>query len=174
MTETVLAAVNICADYDLINFIEQFSLNIELFAFKLKKLKEISLFNNESNLEYKIIVDSVIVQFRAMLLENKNSNYTFQAYFNHLNREDITNNINEYLDEGFNVYDQEQKESGVEDYRSVRKAIKFISDKLICHLDKITGTEIGSASYIMTELRNPIGNRNISKILSDILDICKS
>lgn len=164
----------IVKDIELARFISQFSLNMDLLSYKLSKLKSIDPKNKEYHFEYLLLADSVIVQFRAMLLENKTSNYTFQAYFKNIKREDIAVKIDQYLDQGFNAYDQEQKDAGEVNYRSIRKAMKFISDKFICHFDNVTDMDIGNANYIMAETANPYSDRYINKMLSDIIDICKS
>lgn len=114
-----------------------------------------------SKRHYLTLFDSVIVQLRALFLEKGKDNYTFQNFFIASGRPEIANKIDEYLDDPFDAQNS----------RSIRIALKFISDKFICHLDKIDRNDIGNANYIMSTLSNPHSGTSLKQILKSLIEI---
>ena len=157
-------------DFEFSIFIKEYSFNMDLLSYRLQKFEKTS---QDNRFEYLTIFDSIIVQLRAIMLENRQSNYTIQTYYRYHGQEAIALAIDKYLDEPFDAADSQAKEEGNESYRSLRKALKLLSDKFICHYDKITLLDKGSADYISSMLSNPKGKRYLRNILFDILKICK-
>lgn len=117
--------------------------------------------DKEQQFEYLTIFDSVITQLRAMLLEKGKKNYTFQNYFNEVGKPEVAQKIDEYLDSPFDPQNS----------RSIRTALKFISDKFICHFDEIEPIDLGTANYIMSALSNPYSDTNLKEILRELTKI---
>ena len=142
-------------------FLERFSFNIDLLNYKLSRIEEIDVRDKDQQFEYLTIFDSTITQIRAMLLERGKRNYTFQNYFNEIGKPDIAQKLDEYLDNPFDAQNS----------RSIRTALKFISDKFICHLDEIDSIDLGNANYIMSVLSNPYVDTNLKEILTKLTAI---
>lgn len=145
-------------------FLEQFSFRIELLNYKLQRLKEVNAMDKTQQLEYLTVFDSIIAQLRAMFLEKRNSNFTFQRYFREINRQDIVDKIDDYLDRPF-----DPQNSG-----SIRERLKFLADKFICHHDAVSQMDIGNANYIGATLANPYATNNLNSILQNLKDIMES
>lgn len=145
-------------------FLEQFSFSIDLLNYKLNRLEEINSMDKTQQFAYLTIFDSIIAQLRAMFLENRNQNFTFQRYFNEKNLPDIVENINDYLDQPFDAH-----ESG-----SIRERLKFLADKFICHYDAVSRNDISNANYISATLANPVAPNNLKSILWNLKSIMES
>lgn len=141
--------------------IEQIAFNIDLLNYKLSRLEQIDVHLKENQFEYLTVFDSAVVQVRAMLLEKGKKNYTFQNYFKEIGKPDIAQEIDAYLDTPFDGHDD----------ISIRTALKFLSDKFICHLDEITATDLGNINYIMATLSNTYSEYSLKDILGRIRNI---
>ena len=142
-------------------FSTQFAFNIDLLNCKLSHLERLNSMEKQQQFEYLTIFDSVVTQIRAMLLERGKKNYTFQNYFKEIGKPEIAERIDNLLDEPFDPQNS----------RSIRTALKFISDKFICHLDEIDSLDLGHANYIMSVLSNPHSSNSLNKILKSLIDI---
>lgn len=151
-------------DQNFSTFLNQFAFNIDLLNYKLQRLKGVNAMDKTQQFEYLTVFDSIIAQLRAMFLENRNSNFTFQRYFREINRQDIVEKINNYLDSPFDIHN-----SG-----SIRERLKFLADKFICHYDTVSQIDIGTANYICATLANPHATNNLNSILQNLKDIIES
>lgn len=142
-------------------FSERFSFNVNLLNYKLSWLERLNPMDKEQQFEYLTIFDSIVTQIRAMLLEKGKKNYTFQNYFNEIGKPEIAQKIDDYLDSPFDAQNS----------RSIRVALKFISDKFICHFDEIDPIDLGTANYIMSTLSNPHSDTNLKEILRALTEI---
>lgn len=147
------------------SFLQQFSYAIKMLNYRIKRLTDIDVFDKKNNMEYQMVLDSTIVLFRALFLENRNSNYTIQNYFRKTDREQIANKIDEFLDKPYADYTPKY---------SLRNALKFITDKFVCHQDNVTPIDIGLCNAWISNLNNPYHPRNINSIMREISDILNS
>lgn len=147
--------------FTLIFATERLSFNIELLNYKLSWFDRLNAMDKKQQFEYLTVFDSIITHLRAMLLEKKKKNYTLQNYFIKSGKPEIAQNIDDYLDKPF---DPQQS-------RSIRDALKFISDKFVCHFDEIAPIDLGNANYIMSALSNPHSTINLKKIVEDLIAI---
>lgn len=73
----------------------------------------------------------------------------FQNYYRKTGRSDVADKIDAFLDPEFMDV-------------SIRKVLKFIADKFVCHVDKVDNTDIGLCNVWMSDLRNPYFKNNLS------------
>ena len=105
--------------------------------------------------EYLLVFDSAIVLFRAMFLESGKKNYTFQNNYRLNGRQDVADAIDAYLDSGFDDW------SGL----TIRKVLKTIADKYVCHIDSVDHTELAFANALMSRLSNDVEPNNFQNIV---------
>lgn len=117
--------------------------------------------------------DAAIVQIRAMLLERRTQNFTFQSFLKSINRPDLVEKIEVFFDEPFDLLGYEAKEVGGE-YHSVRDVMKFITDKFICHNDVTDIMDQSFQDIYVRALTNPHNDRFLPKLFKDILEILES
>lgn len=148
-------------------FAEQFVFNIEQLNYRLRRLASINCADASMQAEYLMVFDSAIVLFRSLFLENGKNNYSFQNYYRLNGRQDVADAIDAYLDSDFDDW------SGF----TIRKAIKTIADKYVCHIDSVGFTELAQANALMARLSNEIEPnnfqsivKNLNTIIMDIID----
>lgn len=145
-------------------FIDQFSHNIDMLNYRISRMWEIDTFKSENQQEYLMTFDATLVIFRAMFLEKREDNYTFQNYYRKTGRNEIADKIDAFLETPFmecmNV--------------SIRQVLKFIADKFVCHLDNVDNTDIGQCNAWMSELRNPYFKNNFRHIMDELNAIIES
>lgn len=56
---------------------------------------------------------------------------------------------------------------------SIRNMLKFIADKLICHVDAISYAELAMANFYMSHLSNPYCKNNLHSIMQELNDLMK-
>ena len=156
-------------------FIDHFQFSIELLALRLDKFKMISTKDlRENKTELFTYFDIIIVQLRAMFIENERykTNYTFQNYLSLIGQEDKIEKITQYLNKPFIDENYTDKSGGV---ISIKTAIKILSDQYICHYDDTTYEEKSLVHLISTQLANIRNNSvyNIERIITNILDLTK-
>ncbi|QHG91413.1 hypothetical protein CVO_06000 [Sulfurimonas sp. CVO] len=164
---------------------ESLAFNLELLSYRLEKLKTINTMKKINQFEFLTYFDSALVQVRSMLLENGNKNFTLQNYYKKNNSESISMAIDEYLNQPFDCQDEEIKQSNLKQqfdsqnneenikFKSLRDNLKFVVDKFICHHDKTSILEIGSANYMMATFANKHHKRYLVNIIEDIINITK-
>lgn len=145
-------------------FTEQFAWNIEMLNYRLNRIWMIDTSIKENQQEYLMAFDATIILFRCLFLENRQDNYTFQNYYRLTGREEIAKAIDDYLDTPFQPFADV----------SIRKTLKFIADKFVCHTDKVKNVDIGMANAIMSNLRNPYFENNFKTIVSNLNRIIES
>lgn len=138
----------------------QFQFNVEQLNYRINKAWHIDTTRKENHSEYLMVFDSALCLFRAMFLEKENKNYTYQNYFRSMGRQDIADKIDNYLDN--NAYS-----NGV----SIRNALKFLSDKFVCHVDNVSEINIATANYYMATLHNPYAKFNMKEIMNELYAI---
>jgi hypothetical protein len=152
-------------------FIKYYNFNIELLLFRLRKLESLLPPHKDNNvkMEFYTYFDMIIVQARALLIENINNvnNYTYQNYLKLINKDKNIALIDEILNSPF-INDKYLKcESN---NLSIKNAIKILSDKIICHYDEMNDDRSSLSDFISCQL-SQINNdsvNNIKKILFSI------
>lgn len=171
MSEIITLSDDGLSMLNILEYSENVKANMLLLVHRLNKIQEFDPTDKSTFYDFLTYFDAILVQFRALLLENGNKQYTLQNYFIKQGKEEKAIQLNNYLDEPFSEYDKDIKDSGDKNYRTIRKVIKYLTDKYICHYDKIATDCVGSDTYLNSELTNPNGKRNINKIFKDILAI---
>jgi len=142
-------------------FNEQFEFNMQMYEYRLKRVLSLDTTIKGNQMEYLMAFDAFMTLFRALFLENFKNCYTVQNYFRTLGREDVSNRIDAFLDGPFNSYSQE----------TIRRVLKFIADKFVCHLDPITFEDLALANTYMAALKNPYVKVNLQYICSELNNI---
>ncbi len=141
-------------------YLDQFSMHYKLLLRRYKRFQEV---NDIHNLDIDVItyLDIVIVQLRAICIENDklSKNYTVQNLLRHVNREDLATKIDDMLAESFFSHRA--------DY-DIRRALKTLADKYICHYDSIDIYEKTVSQMIENNLRSPFETRNLDYIMNVI------
>jgi hypothetical protein len=139
-------------------FADQFAFNIQMYEYRLKRVLSIDTTIRENQMEYLMAFDAFIALFRGLFLESFPNCYTVQNYFTALGRKDIADKIDAFLDGPFNDYSSE----------TIRRALKFLADKFVCHLDPITSDDLGLANAYMSTLKNPFVEVNLQYITNEL------
>lgn len=142
-------------------FGDQFAFNMQMYEYRLKRVLSIDTSIKENQMEYLMAFDAFIVLFRALFLESFKNCYTVQNYFTALGREDIARKIDAFLDGPFNEHSEE----------TIRRALKFLADKFVCHIDPISLEDLGLANAYMSALKNPFVKVNLQFISSELNNI---
>ena len=137
---------------------EQFAFNMQMYEYRLKRVLSIDTTKKENQMEYLMAFDALIALFRSLFLESFKGCYTAQNYFTALGREDIACRIDAFLNGPFNEYSD----------LTIRKVLKFLADKFVCHLDPITPGDLGLANSWMAALKNPYVKVNLQYICSEL------
>lgn len=145
-------------------FINQFSRNIDMLNYRSSRMWEIDTFNIENQQEYLMTFDATLAIFRAMFLEKREDNYTFQNYYRKTGRPEVAEKIDAFLDTPF----MECMDA------SIRKVLKFIADKFVCHVDKVDNTDIGLCNAWMNDLCNPYFSNNFRHVMDELNAIIES
>ena len=145
-------------------FIRQFSFYIDMLNYRANRIWEIDTFQKENQQEYLMAFDATLAIFRALFLESRRDNYTFQNFFRKTGHDDIADKIDEYLDSEF----MECMNA------SIRTVLKFIADKFVCHVDKVDNTDVGLCNAWMSNLRNPYFPNNFKHIMEKLNTIIDS
>lgn len=142
-------------------FNERLAFNLDLLNYKLSCFYNIDSSDAKRQFEYLTAFDSVITHLRAMFMEKGSKNYTLQNYFIRNGKQDIAQKIDQYLDGPFDAHEPQ----------SIRTALRFISDKFVCHFDRATSIELGKANCIMSILSSPHSFINLKKIVENLTKI---
>lgn len=140
-------------------FSEQFAFNMQMYEYRLKRVLSIDTSLKQNQMEYLMAFDAFLALFRGLFLENNKKNcYTVQNYYKAVGRDDIAAKVDAFLDSPFNEYSDE----------TIRRALKFLADKFVCHIDPITLEDLGLANAYMSALKNPFVNVNLQYICSEL------
>lgn len=143
-------------------FLNQFRFNLDQLEYRLKRALSIDTFDKQNQSEYLMCFDSALALFRAVFLEKLDKNYTYQSYLKAIGRDDLADKLDGYLDSEFDVTGQ-----------SIRKVLKFLADKFVCHVDSLEAGDIGLANYYMSCLNNPAHDNNLRCIVDRIKQITR-
>ena len=150
-------AHNVIEDFEESLFIEQFFFNNKQLEYRINRAWNIDKTKNENQFEYLMAFDSALCLFRAMFLERSSKNYTYQNYFTKIEKQDVAIAIDNYLNSPFDC-------TGT----SIRNVLKYIADKYVCHVDSITGINLGMANAWMSSLSNPFFENNLINIVAEL------
>ena len=142
-------------------FAEQIVFNLEQLNYRYKRLSQIDTTNKENQNEYLMLFDSFLALFRALFLEKETKQYTIQNYYREIGEENIANEIDSFLDR--KIFSWSDK--------SIRKVLKFIADKFVCHIDPIDRDDLAYANFCMSHLGNPYFDNNLNDIMHTIFEI---
>lgn len=149
-------------DYDeikeLLNYAERFDMHYKLLLRRYERFKQV---NDPMNMDIDVItyLDMIVVQIRAMCIEspNRTKNYTIQNLARKFEENEIADRLDAMLDQDMFSY-----MPGV----SIRKALKLLADKFICHYDEIpTLEDLEWAERIEKRLRSPYEEHNLDEIM---------
>ncbi len=141
-------------------FADRMCFNTEMLNYRVERLLAIDTTDKINKQEYQMVFDATFVLFRSMFLEKREVNYTFQNYFRGTKRQEIADKIDNVLDAKFNYSSA-----------SIRDVLKFISDKFICHQDKVTNLDIGMMQAYTANLCNPYFSNNFGNIMQRLCSI---
>ena len=155
---------------DEIKFLERYNQHFQEFILRFERFKEIRCQYEKTRdqkllTDFRCYIDMLIVQIRSFCLEKdslNSKNYTVQNLLNRLSSEELANNINNFLNRP--LYDACEGE-----YRNIKNAIKFVSDKYICHHDKLSREEFLEIDCIFKELASPYSKNNFDAIINEFL-----
>ena len=178
------------------NMIRSIDFNMQLLSYRLNKLKSIDVADKNNQFEFLTYFDASLVSIRALLLENDKNSFSLVNHFIKSNQEDEVKSLNKLLDAPFDAQNEEYLESYEECKKhsslekigeekkdceeilkscmTLRQALKFISDKFICHHDNNTPLKFGKANYIMSILSNKNNKHYIGSIVENVSTIYKS
>lgn len=143
---------------------EQVVLNLDHLNYRYNKLREINTLDPSNKEEFLMTFDSFLVLFRAFFLENGDVQYTIQHYLRAKGDSETADKINAFLDQP--VFEWSDL--------PIRKMLKFIADKFVCHADPISTEDLGFANAYMSHLMNPYFNNNLQTILEGLNKILES
>lgn len=149
---------------------EVYLFNLDLLKYRLDKLSKIDVSDKNNKFEFFTYFDALIVQIRAMFLEKESKNFTFQSFLNTINRSDLVEKVETFFEEPFDGMDLQNRNDGLE-YRSIKKVIKFITDKFVCHNDATSLIDQGNQNYFVSALTNPYNKRYLPKLFGEIFSI---
>ncbi len=144
-------------------FEQQVVFNIQQLNYRYNKLLSIDTHLSQNQSEYLMVFDSFLVLFRVMFLEKGNKQYSIQNYYHEKGRSEIAQDIDSFLNT--KVFDWQDL--------SIRNMLKFISDKLVCHVDSISYGELAIANFYMSHLSNPAVKTNLQYIMTEINKLMK-
>lgn len=150
---------------DYIQFVVHFNVHYKLLVERYKHL--VAIDRPGMNLDISTYQDMIVVQIRAMFIESANlqNNYTGQNLLRILGEPELAEKIDTFLDSPFNeIYAD----------LSIRKALKTMADKFICHNDNFDGNKVdfwGLQQSIESQLRNPYIKPNLFSIMDTLISI---
>lgn len=152
---------------ELFEYIEHFNIHFRLLLRRYKRFKEIYSFSNATNIDVITYIDMIIVQLRAMCIENERykNNYTGpNFYFDKIGEDALANNIDKMLSEEF--YDGSIQVS-------IKTALKIVADEFICHYDNFDGEKshrISLAEIFINRLISPYEEKNLDYIMKVLIN----
>lgn len=144
-------------------FAQQVIFNIEQLNYRYDRLQSIDVYLPQNQKEYLMVFDSFLVLFRAIFLENGNKQFSIQNYYKEKGLSEKAQSIDNFLNTP--VFEWSDI--------SIRNMLKFIADKLICHVDAISYAELAMANFYMSHLSNPYCKNNLHSIMQELNDLMK-
>lgn len=147
---------------ELLRYIKHFNMHYALLLCRYKRFTEIDDIHN-TDIDVITYLDMIIVQLRAMCIERPESkkNYTAQNLLRMMGRDDLAQKIDDMLALDFFPY--------LDGY-DIRKALKVMADKFICHYDAFDETDPARAAMIENQLRSPYDEHNLKFIMKTVID----
>lgn len=157
--------------YEMNEFLKRYNQHFQEFSLRFERFKEIREQYQQTRdkkllTDFHCYMDMLIVQIRSFCLEGDSlnrKNYTVQHFLCKFGRSDLADKINDFLDQP--LYGNKDEDDS---YLSIRKSIKFASDKYICHHDKLSNFEFSQIDFILAHLSNPCFSNNLDAIISEI------
>lgn len=147
---------------------QQFDFNLSMFFYRIQRLLDIDTTDENNKQEYQMVFDATLVLFRSLLLDNWKGVCSIQNFYRNLNLEDYANRIDQLLDSPFVEW---RTDAVTKEPDSIRKTIKFISDKFICHQDNVTAEELAWCNTAMSFLMDPAFDNNFQSIINRLYSI---
>lgn len=152
-------------------FLKRYNQHFQEFSLRFERFKEIREQYQQTRdkkllTDFRCYMDMLIVQIRSFCLEGDSlnrKNYTVQHFLCKFGRSDLADKLNNFLDQP--LYGNKGEDDS---YWSIRKSIKFASDKYICHHDKLSHSEFLRLDFILVELSNPYFSNNLDTIINEI------
>lgn len=147
---------------DIITFIDNFNIHYTLLLRRYKRFTEIDDIHNV-DIDVITYLDMILVQLRAICIESPNltKNYTAQNLLRIIGKNDLAKKIEDMLDEEFFSY---------REGFSIKKALKIMTDKYICHYDSFGQEGLFWAEIIEKQLRSPFDEHNLQYIMQVIIN----
>lgn len=157
---------------ELLDYIKHFEVHWRLFLKRYKRYMKLQKLRNNDDLDANTYFDMLIVQIRAMCIENSKlkNNYTVQNVLKKIGREELASKIDNVLDMPFREYIIDKSTGNP---ITIKKVIKILADGFICHYDNFDGErdiERSFAIVIENNLRNPYYSVNLEFIISVVID----
>lgn len=151
---------------ELFEYIEHFNIHFRLLLRRYKRFKEIYSISNATNIDVITYIDMIIVQLRAMCIENERykNNYTAQILLRKIGEDALANNIDKMLSEEF--YDGSIQVS-------IKTALKIVADEFICHYDNFDEEKshrISLAEIFINRLMSPYEEKNLDYIMKVLIN----
>ena len=152
--------------YQLFEYIKHFNIHFSLLLRRYKRFKEIYSIENATHIDVITYIDMIIVQLRAMCIENERykKNYTAQILLRKIGEEDLADKLEKMLNENF--YDGSMQVT-------IKTALKIVADEFICHYDNFDGEKshkISLAEIFINRLVNPYEEKNLDYIMKVLID----
>ncbi len=154
---------------ELNRFLKSFSIHYQILLDRYAKYKELDKLDND-NLDVGTYFDIIIVQLRALCLENSSNknNYTIQTLFRKFNKPEYADRIDAMLDQEFLPASKKADNMPF----TVRDALKTLADKFICHYDNFEKKrdEWAFGLVIEKKLMDNYWEPNLETIMDEIID----
>ncbi len=153
---------NVAEYQKIVTCVENFNMHYSLLLQRYKRFTEINEIINR-DIDVITFLDIIVVQLRALCIENPrlNHNYTAQNLLRIMQRDDLAEKIDNMLAEEFLP--------GAIGF-DIRKALKLLADKFICHYDSIDKEELALAGIIEAQLKNPYADHNLAYIMNTVME----
>lgn len=153
---------NLAEFQNMVTYVENFNMHYSLLLQRYERFTEINEISNR-DIDVITFLDIIVVQLRALCIESPrlNHNYTAQNLLRIMQRDDLAEKIDNMLSEEFLP--------GAIDF-DIRKALKLLADKFICHYDSIDKEELALAGIIEAQLKNPYTDHNLAYIMNTVME----
>ncbi|MDE6852618.1 MAG: hypothetical protein K2J67_09055 [Lachnospiraceae bacterium] len=151
-------------------FIKHFSIHARILLSRYLKYKDLEKVNND-DIDVGTYFDMIIVQLRALCIENPNleKNYTAQIALRKIGKAEYADRLDKMLEQEF----MPAIDCKTREIFTIRMALKTLADKFICHYDNFDGANIdgwGLGLVIEKRLMNPYNIPNLDTIMSEVVE----
>lgn len=147
--------------------LEHFFFNIKMLEYRINRLLIIDASDIKNKQEFQMVLDATLVLFRGLFLESPHltKNLTFQNFFRCYGGSQYADKLDAFLDAPFAQW---MTDSYGDKVGSIRSVLKFLTDKFVCHMDKVNVCDIALCNTIINFLINPAFENNIKHIAESI------